>query len=425
MDEYSSLLSQTLTLAKAEAQHLHSVIVGTPHLFLGLTKLEGVTTAGLKAQGHHPQAIRAALRLALEQGQQSFHSDPEMSTRGVANLKQAELLAKQEGTERIEERHLLTAILKDDPNSFTLGILRFCGVDIQALQVALTSTTPLLDRLGRNLTTLARAEELDPVVGRRQELRQLVRTLLRKRKNNPVLVGPAGVGKTAIVEGLAALIVANQLPNELKQTQLVELSTATLTAGTKYRGEFEERLLGLIDEVKRAKNIILFIDEIHTILRAGAVEGGALDAANILKPALARGELRVIGATTIEEYQHYIAQDTALERRFQPVVVPEPTSAEALEILQGVKSRYEAHHGIFIDDKALEIAVRLSVSWLPQRYLPDKAFDLLDEACTRAYIPTISTPRDRSRGLIVTAQTVAEVLSEWVNVSPEALLEMT
>jgi ATP-dependent Clp protease ATP-binding subunit ClpC len=238
-----------------------------------------------------------------------------------------------------------------------------------------------------------------------------------------VLVGRAGVGKTAIVEGLAALIAAGQTPDELKGCRLVELPVAALVAGTTYRGQFEERLLGLVKEVKAAANVILFIDEIHTILRAGAVEGGSLDAGNILKPALARGDLRVIGATTPEEYQRYIAQDAALERRFQQVWVPEPRPEEALEMLRGVKARYEAHHGVAIADEALEAAVKLSVAWLQERHLPDKALDLLDEACSRARIPTISKPTDRMVGLVVTAHTVAEVLGEWKGISVDALLD--
>jgi ATP-dependent Clp protease ATP-binding subunit ClpC len=231
------------------------------------------------------------------------------------------------------------------------------------------------------------------------------------------------VGKTAIVEGLAALIAAGRVPDELKGARLVELPTAALVAGTTYRGQFEERLLGLINEVRQARNVVLFIDEIHTILRAGAVEGGALDAGNILKPALARGDLRVIGATTPNEYRQYIAQDAALERRFQPVWVGEPTLEEALEILRGVKERYEAHHNVLIAENALEAAIRLSVGWLPDRHLPDKALDLLDEACARARIPTISAPADLGTGLVVTAHTVAEVLAGWVGVPAEGLLE--
>jgi len=319
-------------------------------------------------------------------------------------------LAEAESASQVEERHLLTAILEDDAESFTLRVLRELGVDVVALQPGGPMSTPILDRVGRDLTALARAGELDPLIGRHAQLRQLVRTLARKKKNNPVLVGRAGVGKTAIVEGLAALIAAGQIPDELKGCRLVELPTAALVAGTPYRGQFEERLLGLVKEVKAAENVILFIDEIHTILRAGAVEGGSLDAGNILKPALARGDLRVIGATTPEESQRYITQDAALERRFQQVWVPEPRPEEALKMLRGVKTRYEAHHGVMIADEALETALKLSVGWLLDRHLPDKALDLLDEACARARIPTTSKPTDRMTGLVVTARAIAEVL---------------
>jgi len=423
MPDPSHEAEQILALALAEAQYQRSPILGTPHLFIALTKLDGATAAALRAQGHESKAVCDGLRAALGRRDAPPDAEPQLTTRAAANLQRAGALAEREGAAQVEERHLLAAILDDDEASFTLRTLRALGVDLQALRAGLTSATPILDRVGRDLTALAQAGEMDPLIGRKQELRGLVRTLVRKKKNNPVLVGPAGVGKTAIVEGLARRIAAGRIPDELKDARLVELPTAGLVAGTKYRGQFEERLLGLVDEVKRAGNVVLFIDEIHTILRAGAVEGGALDAGNILKPALARGDLRVIGATTPDEYRRYIAQDAALERRFQPVWVGEPTPEEALAILRGVKERYEAHHGVLIADDALEAAVQLSIGWLPERHLPDKALDLLDEACARARIPTISAPADLSAGLVVTAHTVAEVLSGWVGVPAEGLLE--
>ena len=416
-------IQNVIALALTEAQHQRSPVLGTPHLFIALTKLDGTTAAALRAQGRDPKAVRDGLRMALGQGEAPPGTESQLTSRAATNLQQAQTLAADEDAAQVEERHLLAAILDDDASSLTLRTLRALGVDVQALRASLTSATPILDRVGRDLTALAQAGELDPLIGRRQELRGLVRTLVRKKKNNPVLVGLAGVGKTAIVEGLAMLIAAGRIPDELKGTRLVELPVANLVAGTTYRGQFEERLLGLVDEVRRAGNVILFIDEIHTILRAGAVEGGALDAGNILKPALARGDLRVIGATTPDEYRQYIGQDAALERRFQPVWVAEPAPEEALEILRGVKERYEAHHHVFIADDALEAAVRLSIGWLPQRHLPDKALDLLDEACARARIPTISAPADLSAGLVVTARTVAEVLAGWVGVPAEGLLD--
>ena len=423
MSDFAPEMQKVIALAVAEAQHQHSPILGTPHLFIALTKLGGVTATALQAQGHDPKKVRDGLRAALGRREAPAVPDPQLTARAAANLQQAEALASDEGVTQIEERQLLTAILNDDESSFTLRTLKALGVDFQALRAGPSSATPILDRVGRDLTALARAGELDPLIGRKQQLRQLVRTLVRKKKHNPVLVGPAGVGKTAIVEGLAAFIAAGRVPEKLQGTRLVELPTASLVAGTKYRGQFEERLLGLVKEVKRANNVILFIDEIHTILRAGAVEGGALDAGNILKPALARGDIWVIGATTLDEYRQYIAQDAALERRFQPVGVPEPTPEESLEILQGVKAGYETHHNVFIAENALEAAVQLSIGWVPDRRLPDKALDLLDEACARARIPTISAPADLSTGLVITAHTIAEVLAERVGVPPEVLLD--
>lgn len=422
MSDSCITIEQVITLAFAEAERQSSSVLGTPHIFIALTKLDGVTAAALRVHGHEPKEVRDGLRAALGRGEAQPGSEPQLTARAAANLRQAEELAAEEGVSQAEEKHLLLAILQDEKSSFTLRALRALGVDVEALRASLGSATPILDQVGRDLTALARAGELDPLIGRKQELRQVVRTLARKKKNNPVLIGPAGVGKTAIVEGLATLIAGGRIPEELKETRLIELPTAGLVAGTKYRGQFEERLLGLVDEVKRVGNIILFIDEIHTILRAGAVEGGALDAGNTLKPALARGDLRVIGATTPDEYRQYIAQDAALERRFQPVSVPEPTPEETLEILQGVKGRYEAHHNVAIADESLDACVQMSISWLPDRHLPDKALDLLDEACARVRIPTISSPADLSTGLIVTARTVAEVLAEWVGVPPDGLL---
>jgi ATP-dependent Clp protease ATP-binding subunit ClpC len=326
-----------------------------------LTQLDGLTAAALRAQGHDSQAVGDALRQALGQGQAPPDAEPQFTPRAAATLQRAAELAEQDHASQVEERHLLAAILSDDPNSFTLRALQALGVGVGALRSDLSSATPILDRLGRDLTALAHSGSLDPLIGRKAELRQLVRTLVRKSKNNPVLVGEAGVGKTAIVEGLAALVASGTVPAELHGARLIELPMAALVAGTTYRGQFEERLLRLVDEVKQAGDVILFIDELHTILRAGAVEGGSLDAGNILKPALARGDLRVIGATTPQEYKQYIAQDAALERRFQPVWVAEPSPDEAIEILRGVKSRYEAHHHVMIADDALVAAVRLSV----------------------------------------------------------------
>jgi ATP-dependent Clp protease ATP-binding subunit ClpA len=420
MPNFSPALERAFSIALIEAQTTHSRVLGTPHLFIALTKLDGVTAADLRAQGRDPKQVRDAIRMHMGQGNAAPNEKPAMTPRARANLQRAQESAAQEGTTVVEERHLLAAILAED-DGITIEVLHSLGVNVAALsqQTHQKKGTPMLDRLGRNLIQLASDGKLDPVIGRDTEIRRLQRTLVRKSKNNPVLVGPAGVGKTAVVEGLAQAIVAGQVAADLKDMRLIEITTATLTADTKYRGQFEERLLKLLEEIKQAGNVVIFIDEIHTILRAGAVEGGALDAGNILKPVLARGEIRCIGATTEEEYRRYIASDAALERRFQPLWIGEPSPEDALLILRGVKDRYAKHHHVIILDDALEAAVRLSVAWLPGRRLPDKALDLLDEACSRARVPTINAPGDVA--LMVTAQTVAKVLSDWLNVPVESL----
>ena len=254
-----------------------------------------------------------------------------------------------------------------------------------------TSRTPLLDQLGMDLTAAVRAGKLDPVIGRNKEIERVIQILSRRTKNNPALIGEPGVGKTAIVEGLAHRIVAGDVPETLEGKRIVTLDIGALVAGTKYRGEFEERLKKVIDEIKAAGNCILFVDEFHTMVGAGAAEG-AVDAANILKPSLARGELQCIGATTLDDYRKYVERDAALERRFQPILVEEPSVDETLEILRGVKERYEQHHQLTISDKALAAAATLSSRYIPDRFLPDKAIDLIDEASSRVRIKRRTIP---------------------------------
>ena len=276
MSDSSSSIQRTYRIALTEAQNYGSAIPrGTPHLFIALTKLNGEAATALRGQGHDPKQIRDGLRAALGAGQAAPGAEPKLTARAAQNLQRATELAEAEGTAQVEERHLLAAILEDDPESFTLRALRDLGVDVAALRSGGPRPARRFWTGSAAITDLARKGELDPLIGRHEQVRQLVRTLARKKKNNPVLIGLAGVGKTAIVEGLAALIAAGQIPDELRECRLVELPMAALVAGTTYRGQFEERLLGLISEVKAAGNIILFIDELHTILRAGAVEGGA------------------------------------------------------------------------------------------------------------------------------------------------------
>src|SRR5690606_18002765 len=253
--------------------------------------------------------------------------------------------------------------------------------------------TPTLDGLARDLTATAKEGHLDPVIGRSKEIERVIQVLSRRTKNNPVLIGEPGVGKTAIAEGLAQKIIANEIPETLRDKRVMTLDMGSVVAGTKYRGEFEDRLKKIMDEIRQAGNIILFIDELHTLIGAGGAEG-AIDASNILKPALSRGELQCIGATTLDEYRKYIEKDAALERRFQPIYVNEPTIEESIQILKGLRDRYEAHHRVTIPDESIEAAVRLSDRYISDRFLPDKAIDLIDEAGSKVRLRTFTTPQN-------------------------------
>ena len=253
------------------------------------------------------------------------------------------------------------------------------------------ANTPTLDSLARDLTVIAREGSLDPVIGRSKEIQRVIEVLSRRTKNNPVLIGEPGVGKTAIAEGLAQKIVNNEVPETLRNKRVMTLDMGTVVAGTKYRGEFEDRLKKVMDEIRQAGNIILFIDELHTLIGAGGAEG-AIDASNILKPSLARGELQCIGATTLDEYRKYIEKDAALERRFQPITVDEPTAEESIQILKGLRDRYEAHHRVSITDEAIDAAVKLSDRYISDRFLPDKAIDLIDEAGSKVRLRSYTTP---------------------------------
>ena len=331
-------------------------------------------------------------------------------TKRIIELGWAE--AQQMGHNYIGTEHILMGILREG-DSVAMRILVELGVEPPKLYEELVklfnsdnvspgqqgasasqskhSSTPTIDQFSRDLTQLARQSKIDPVIGRTKEIDRVVQILSRRTKNNPCLIGEPGVGKTAIAEGLAQKIIDGNLPEILKDKRILSLDLSSMVAGTKYRGEFEERLKKALDEVRRAGNIILFIDELHTLIGAGAAEG-AIDAANILKPSLARGEIQVIGATTLDEYRKYIEKDSALERRFQPINVDEPTSEEAVEILKGLRDKYEAHHKVKITDEAIDTAVRLSVRYIPDRFLPDKAIDLVDEAASKARLKNFTTP---------------------------------
>jgi ATP-dependent Clp protease ATP-binding subunit ClpC len=291
--------------------------------------------------------------------------------------------------------------------------------------LSIKKETPVLDKYGRDVTRLAKEGKIDPVIGRSNEILHLIRTLVRKTKNNPMLIGEAGVGKTAVVEGLALRIAEGKLVASLRETRIIELNMASIVAGTKYRGEFEERMMAIINECKEHQEIVIFFDEIHTVVAAGACEGGTLDASNILKPALARGEIKCIGATTITEYRKHIEKDPALERRFQTIVVNEPSDQETLIILRRLKEKYEKHHQVIITDSAIAAAVNLTIKYIPDRRLPDKALDALDEACSTVKVPFLSLYGEKEPAAAdiaeVNAENIAGVIAKWTGIPVQQL----
>ncbi len=415
-NRFTQRAQQVIFLADQVAKNLYCDQVDTGHLLWGIMRDgEGVGAAAINSMG----VSMEALEKALPRGKH-----PVANPEATPDLKRALQMAKEEaaamGVNYIGTEHLLLGLVRvsdsfaarflneqanvnaDGLRGLIYAILQQGGAAIppQSNQAPAESgkapkkgKTPTLDEFGRDLTELAKKEQLDPVIGRAQEIQRVTQILSRRTKNNPVLIGEPGVGKTAIVEGLAQRIVGGQVPETLANKRVVTLDMAAMLAGTKYRGEFEERLRKVIDEIGQSRDIILFIDELHNLVGAGASEG-AMDAANILKPALARGELQCVGATTIDEYRKYIEKDAALERRFQPVMVNEPNPEEALAILQGLKDRYEAHHRVKITDGALEAAVNLSQRYLSDRFLPDKAIDLVDEAASMVRLTAYTAPPD-------------------------------
>lgn len=387
--EHSQALSDVVEQAERYAVESGREVIGTPYAFAALLSISG--TALRRALKNQSCDIDSLIEFLLRgMGTGDGARKPTITHRLHNNLRHAEDIARLALAKEVHVDHLSEAILCEH-DGFTLDCLKKAGIDKDRLLRDMkqgTNSTPILEKLARNLTQLAHRNQLEPVIGRDPEIQQITRTLLRKNKGNPLLIGPAGVGKTAVVEGVAQFLASDHCPIQLNATMIFELSVASLVAGTTYRGQFEERMLGVIEELKSIPESVLFIDEIHTLLHAGSVHGGALDAGNILKPALARGEIRCIGATTEDEYQQYIQQDPALERRFNPIRIDEPSPHATLKILQGVKGRYESHHGVFIKEDALYVIVSLSEKHIPERRFPDKALDLLDEACTRAVLPS-------------------------------------
>ena len=384
--------------AQEEAARLGENYVSTEHLLLGLVREnDSVAARILDRLGIPLGRIRAEIERQVTRGHGNLSQDMQLTPRAKRVIDLAYEEARQLNNNYIGTEHLLLGLIREG-DGLAARVLVKLGADLertrrevlaiqegesQHAQTRQRSRTPTLDEFGRDLTDLARNDRLDPVVGRHKEIERVIQILSRRIKNNPCLVGEAGVGKTAIAEGLAQRIVREDIPEPLKDKRIVALDLPGLVAGTKYRGEFEERMKRVMDEVRRASGeVILFVDELHTLVGAGAAEG-AIDASNILKPALARGELQCIGATTLDEYRKYIERDAALARRFQPVQVREPTVDETIEILKGLRERYEAHHQVTIRDDALVAAARLSDRYITDRYLPDKAIDLVDEAASR------------------------------------------
>ena len=403
-NKFTEGAQRALQIAQQSARQLGNNYVGTEHILLGLLlDTDGVASKTLRDAGVDENGVLSRLsRGGLMENAFTFDYTPRVKRIIAASMQEAKNMnAGYVGTE-----HLLLALLKEE-EGVADQILRDMGVDPAAMAKQLESgsahsaggakgqstQTPTLDKYSKDFTQAARDGELDPVIGRSAEIERIIQILSRRTKNNPVLVGDPGVGKSAVVEGLAQRIVAGTTPETLKDKRLVSVDLVGMLAGAKYRGEFEERIKAVLDEVKSAGNVILFIDELHTIVGAGASEG-AIDAANILKPMLARGEMQIIGATTLNEYRKYIEKDSALERRFQPVTIGEPTKEESVQILMGLRDRYEAHHKVRITNEAIQAAVNLSDRYISDRFLPDKAVDLMDEAASRVRIRNFVAPPD-------------------------------
>ncbi len=399
-----------IRFSQESALETGSGVVGTEHLLLGLVKEgSGIAAKVLQSKGVTLESFRSVIGKFGGSGGLASRVDFTPRTKNVLELSVAE--AQKLGNNYVGTEHILLAILAEG-EGLAVRILGELGINPKELYDSIIKSlteespfasvdkskqgdkaTPGLNQFGKDLTAMAAQGKMDPVIGREDEIERVIQILSRRTKNNPCLIGEPGVGKTAVAEGLAQHIVAGNVPEILKNKRVFTLDMSSMLAGAKYRGEFEERLKKAMDEIIAAGNVIIFIDEIHTIVGAGAAEG-AIDAANILKPVLARGEMQVIGATTINEYRKHIEKDAALERRFQPVTVGEPTQAEAVTILKGIRDKYEAHHKVTITDDAIEAAVKLSVRYIPDRFLPDKAIDLIDEAASAIRMKTLTTPPD-------------------------------
>jgi len=406
-EKFSERARRVLTIAQEEARNLNHSYIGTEHILLGLVREEeGVAAKVLTNLGIGLSKVRSAVEFIIGRGEKPGSTETGLTPRAKKVIELAIDEARQMGHNYIGTEHLLLGLLREG-EGVASSVLDSFGITLERARAEVlhiltqgvpkarltrsSSKTPALDQLGTDLTEAARKKKLDPIIGRHKEIERVIQILSRRTKNNPALIGEPGVGKTAIVEGLAQQIVAGTVPETLEDKRLIALDMGSLVAGTKYRGEFEERLKKVIDEIKTAGNCIIFIDEFHTMVGAGAAEG-AVDAANILKPSLARGELQCIGATTLDDYRKYVERDAGLERRFQPILVEEPSVDETLHILRGIKERYEAHHHLKISEEALAAAASMAARYIPDRFLPDKAIDLVDEASSRVRIRHSTMP---------------------------------
>ena len=411
-ERFTDRARRVVVLAQEEARMLNHNYIGTEHILLGLIhEGEGVAAKGLESLGISLEAVRSQVEEIIGQGQQAPSGHIPFTPRAKKVLELSLREALQLGHNYIGTEHILLGLIREG-EGVAAQVLVKLGADLnrvrqqviqllsgyQGKEAAATgpaegtpSTSLVLDQFGRNLTQAAREGKLDPVIGREKEIERVMQVLSRRTKNNPVLIGEPGVGKTAVVEGLAQAIIKGDVPETLKDKQLYSLDLGALVAGSRYRGDFEERLKKVLKEIRTRGDIILFIDEIHTLVGAGAAEG-AIDAASILKPMLARGELQTIGATTLDEYRKHLEKDAALERRFQPIQVAEPSLAHTIEILKGLRDRYESHHKVSINDDAIVAAATLADRYISDRFLPDKAIDLLDEAGSRLRIRRMTAP---------------------------------
>ncbi len=409
---YSERAQRVIVLAQEEARRLNYNYVGTEHLLLGLIREgSGIAAKALQNLGIDLDQVRSEVEKIIGRGNGPVSGEIGYTPRAKKVVMELAIdEARQLGHSYVGTEHILLGLIREG-EGVAARVLENMGAELDRVRKEVIkllgspvqqpagpprgrrskSNTPVLDNFGRDLTALAEESKLDPVIGREKEIQRVIQILSRRTKNNPVLIGEPGVGKTAIVEGLAQRIADSTVPETLRDRRVVSLDLGAMVAGSKYRGEFEDRLKKVMDEIRRAGNVILFIDEMHTIIGAGAAEG-AIDAANILKPALARGELQTIGATTLDEYRKHVEKDAALERRFQPITVAEPSVEDTIAILKGLRDRYEAHHRVVITDEAIEAAARLADRYVSDRFLPDKAIDVIDEAASKARLQAFVTP---------------------------------